>query len=108
LNAFESLANNCILIAEAHLCAHLKVILTAAGHKQVKVRSAAESAANTFASKICPHGLRSILPTLFEGAAVGVAWQTRVLSLKLIASFSDHAPLQLGNSLPEVLTLFIF
>lgn len=48
------------------------------------------------------------MPALFQGAAVGAPWQTRALSLKIIASFADHAPVQLGSSLPEVKIHFSF
>lgn len=102
LSVFESLANNCILVSEAHLCNNLRVLLNAASNKQAKIRTAAESAANALASKMSPNAVRTVLPQLFELSVSGVAWQTRVLSLKLIASFADHAPLQLGNALPEV------
>jgi len=102
LNAMETLANNCILIAEPYLCANLNVVLTAAAHKQTRVRAAAEAAAFALVSRMSPNAVRTLLPKLFESSAVGVAWQSRALALKLIASFGDNAPMQLGNSLPDV------
>jgi len=102
LNAMETLANNCILIAEPYLCANLNVVLAAAAHKQTKVRAAAEAAAFALVTRMSPNAVRTLLLKLFEAAAVGVAWQSRALALKIIASFGDNAPLQLGNSLPDV------
>jgi hypothetical protein len=102
LNAFEALANECILLAEAHLISHLPVMLSAAAHKLPKIRAAAETAALAVTSKMSPNAVREVLPFLFEASKVGQPWQTRALSLKIVASFGDHAPEQLGNSLPDV------
>lgn len=102
LTALESLANNALYVSEAFLVENLTPILTAASSKAVKVRAAAESAALTITSKMAPDAVRTTLPKLFAAAAVGQPWQSRALSLKIIASFADHAPEQLGNSLPEV------
>eukprot|EP01033_Poteriospumella_lacustris_P007241 gene7244-5213_t len=103
LGAFEALANECILVAEAHLINALPVILNGSGSKQARIRAAAESAALAITSKMSPNCVREVLPALFEASKSGVAWQTRTLSLKIIASFSDHAPYQLGFSLPNVI-----
>lgn len=103
LGAFEALANECILVAEAHLINALPVILNGSGSKQARIRAAAESAALAITSKMSPNCVREVLPALFEASKSGVAWQTRTLSLKIIASFSDHAPFQLGFSLPDVI-----
>ncbi len=78
-------------------------MLAAAANKLPKIRIAAESAALALASKMSSNAVREILPFLFEAAQVGVAWQTRTLALKIIATFADHAPQQLGNSLPDII-----
>lgn len=103
LKAFEALANQCVVIAEPYLCANLGKMLAAAAHKNAKVRTAAEAAVRSTTSKMSSNALRVVLPTLFECSQIGVAWQTRALALKTIASFGDHAPEQLGFSLPEVI-----
>jgi elongation factor 3 len=102
LNAFETLANNNILAAEAHLIGNLSVVLNAGASKQIKIRVAAESALLAITSKMSPNALNEVLPALFAASEVGVAWQTRALSLKVIASFGDYAPEQLGFALPQV------
>jgi len=103
LNTLEALANECILVSEAHLINALPVALNGAGSKQARIRAAAESAALAITSKMSPNSVREVLPALFEASKSGVAWQTRTLSLKILASFSDHAPYQLGFSLPEII-----
>lgn len=102
LNAIESLANHTIVLTEAFLITGLPAILAAAAHKQIKIRQAADAAALAISSKMSPNCVRSVLPALFEAAEVGKPWQSRALALKIIASFGDHAPLQLGNALPMV------
>lgn len=102
LNTFEALANECIIVSEAHLITALPVALNGAGSKQARIRTAAESASLAITSKMSPNSVREVLPALFDASQSGVAWQTRTLSLKIIASFSDYAPYQLGFSLPDV------
>lgn len=102
LNELAQLANECILLSEAHLCSNVTVILNAASHKQAPIRTAAETVLFALAENMNPNCIRELLPPLFEAAKTGVAWQTRVVSLKMIASFADHGPEQLGNLLPLV------
>lgn len=102
INGFEALANEVILISEAHLINNIGVLLNQASNKNLKIRTAAESATLTITSKMSPNSVREVLPALFQASKSGVAWQTRALALKVISSFGDHAPYQLGNSLPDV------
>jgi len=102
LKAMDALAGQCIMIAEPYLIANLSVMLSAAANATPSVRTAAEAAVKTLAEKASPNSLRQILPALFKASEVGVAWQTRALSLKTLGSFGEHAPLQLGFALPEV------
>jgi elongation factor 3 len=102
LNSLKDLANTAMLVCETYLIGSLTVMFTAAGHKQKTVRSAAEDAVKVVCGKMSMNSVREVLDTLFAAAAVGQAWQTRVLALNTIASFGDYAPEQLGNSLPIV------
>lgn len=102
LKALETLANECPVKAESYLCANLSSILNLASSKQAKIRSSAEQTALAITSKMSPNAVREVLPQLFSAAAVGSPWQARALALKIIASFGDNAPEQLGNALPEV------
>lgn len=105
LSVFEALANDCIVLSEAHLLNSLEALLNAASNKNTKVRSNAEAAVMAIAANMSPNSVREVLPVLSKCSEVGVAWQTRALALRVIASFGDHAPEQLGNSLPEVVPL---
>jgi elongation factor 3 len=102
LRTFEALANRCIVLAEAHLALQLPAMLAAASHKQAPVRAAAEAAVLAFASKMSANAVPLFLKDFFTASEVGVAWQSRALALKAIASLADHAPEQLGASLPDV------
>lgn len=102
LKTCEALAKGCMLQAEPFLLANFEPLLLAAAHKQKKVRDAAEAAVNAIASAMNPNAVRIVLPSLFKVSQVGSQWQTRALALKVIASFSDHAPEQLGFALPQV------
>jgi len=100
--AFEALATNNIIAVEGHLIQSLPTLLVAASHKQAKMREAAEAAVFAITSKMSANAVQSVLPILFKHTEIGLGWQTRALSLKIIASFADSAPEQLGFSLPEV------
>jgi len=102
LNTFAALANEAIIIAEPHLCDQLPNILAAAGSKSAVVRAAAEAAVMALATKMSANAVRVVLPHLFKASEIENAWQTRALALRTIAGFGDHAPEQLGFSLPTV------
>ncbi len=102
LNAYESLANGCIVSTEAYLIHHLPVVLAAAGDKNAAVREAAVTAVGAVIAKMSSNSVRQVLPHLFKASEAGVAWQSRVLALKSIAQLSDVAAEQLGNALPIV------
>lgn len=102
MRAFEFIVNECTVAGEPYVCHHLDAILLAAGHKHAGVRAAADAVVTAFAAKMCANSVREVLTHLFKCSEVGVAWQTRALALKTIASFGDTAPEQLGNALPEV------
>jgi elongation factor 3 len=102
LRTFEALANRCIVLAEAHLAVQLPTMLLAASHKQANVRAAAEAAVLAFTGKMSANAVPLILKDLFTASEIGVAWQTRAIALRAMASLADHAPEQLGASLPDV------
>jgi len=103
LATFQALATHNIMVAEPYLCLHMPAILAVAAHKQAKLRAMAEETMQVIVSKTSVNSIRSMLPHLFKASELGNAWQTRQLALKTIASFSDHAPMQLGVNLPEVI-----
>lgn len=100
--ALESLAQNCLIIAEPFLVGALSTMLTAAGHKDKNVRLAATAAVTALTGRMSVDAVRRCLPVLFTQSETGKAHSTRVLALNCIASFSDYAPEQLGYALPDV------
>jgi len=102
LTAFAYLAENCTLIAEPYLCEYLPIMLQAGGNKQAPVRTAAESAVTKTCGNMSSNAVRCVLGHLFAAAEIEMNWQTRVLALKALAAFGDHAPEQLGFALPQV------
>jgi len=102
LTALETLASEAIFRAEVHLIAAVPTVLAAAASKQARVRTAVDSFITKLGEKMNANAVGSLLPHLFKSTEVGVAWQTRALALKMIGSFADTAPNQLGYSLPIV------
>lgn len=101
-NVYTVLANNANVVAEPYLCSSLPVLFKAAGSKQNVVKNAATTAILAIVAKSSPNCVREILQYCFTAAKIEENWNTRVLALRVIASFGDHAPVQLGNALPQV------
>lgn len=101
LNAMTHFIKECP-VAEPYMASLLPIVLKAASHKAKNVQKAATITGETFAAKMSPNAVAAVLPDLFAYLDVGRNWQTRVLALNIITSFSDHASHQLGYNLPEV------
>lgn len=101
LNAMTHFIKECPA-AEPYMASLLPLVLKAASHKAKAVQKAASTTGETFAAKMSPNAVAAVLPDLFDHLDVSRNWQTRVLALNIIASFSDHASHQLGHALPEV------
>ncbi|CAM9995474.1 unnamed protein product [Ectocarpus sp. 6 AP-2014] len=101
LNAMTHFIKECP-VAEPYMASLLPIVLKAASHKAKNVQKAATITGETFAAKMSPNAVAAVLPDLFACLDVGQNWQTRVLALNIITSFSDHASHQLGYNLPEV------
>lgn len=101
LNAMTHFIKECP-VAEPYMASLLPMVLKAASHKSKNVQKAATITGETFAAKMSPNAVSAVLPDLFSCLEVGQNWQTRVLALNIITSFSDHASHQLGYTLPEV------
>jgi len=101
-NVFTALANNAAVVSEPYLCSSLPGLFKAAGSKQNNVRKAATDAVLAITSKVSANCCREILQYCFAAAKIEENWNSRVLALRVIASFENSAPLQLGNALPQV------
>jgi len=103
IETIEQLVKECTIESEAYICNTLPSLLEAAGNKnQQKVRQAADKCILTICESISPNALIEILPHLFASTQVGQPLPARATALRAISSFGDHAPQQLGFSLPEV------
>lgn len=101
LNAMTHFIKECP-VAEPYMASFLPIVLKAASHKSKNVQKAATITGETFAGKMSPNAVAAVLPHLFASLDVSQNWQTRVLALNIITSFSDYASHQLGYTLPEV------
>lgn len=102
LNSFTALANEMIIAAEPALCANLPHMLSACASKNAAIRTAADAAVMALCTKMSANAVPAVLPCLFAATEIEQDWNKRVTALNAIASFGDHAPEQLGNSLPVV------
>jgi len=102
LKVYQALAEGSIVSAEGFLIEAFPVILKAAASKLKDVREAANAAAFAIAGKMTADSVRQLLPCLFAASKAEENWQSRVLAMKVVATFGDHAPEQLGYALPQV------
>jgi elongation factor 3 len=101
-NVLIALANNAMPAAEPYLCSSLPNLFKAAGSKQNTVRKAAADAVLAINASASSNCVREILQYCFAAAKIEENWNSRCLALRVIASFADHSPVQLGNALPQV------
>lgn len=71
--------------------------------KKANLRSVAEEAALTIVSSANKNYTIRILPALFSGLERVRKWQTKKVSLDLIAELSTVAPYQVGRCLPDII-----
>eukprot|EP00550_Attheya_septentrionalis_P006477 CAMPEP_0198284030 /NCGR_PEP_ID=MMETSP1449-20131203/3572_1 /TAXON_ID=420275 /ORGANISM="Attheya septentrionalis, Strain CCMP2084" /LENGTH=1037 /DNA_ID=CAMNT_0043980935 /DNA_START=12 /DNA_END=3125 /DNA_ORIENTATION=- len=101
LATVKALAETCPK-AEAFTKECLTACLEQATAKSPAVRAASAETAVAICTKINPFAIKSLLPMLFAQLPVEKKWQVRELALKLLGSFKDSAPTQLGIALPEI------
>lgn len=104
LACVEALAKDAMLFAQPFLVKYITEFLDVCGQKNTtpEVRTAAENTVKAIFEKISANCVREILPNLFAACEITKNWQSRVAALRAIESFGDHAPEQLGFSLPDV------
>lgn len=71
--------------------------------KKANVRAVAEEAALTIVSSANKNYTIRVLPALFSGLERVRKWQTKKVSLDLIAELSTVAPYQVGRCLPDII-----
>ena len=105
LDIIKTLAEKLMLRAQPYVLTCLPAILECVGDKKAlkETAAAAELASKAIMNNISPNAIRQVLPMLFTAMDAKQRWQTRVVALKAIAQFGDHAPEELGFALPEVI-----
>lgn len=88
---------------EAYIAPLLIDMLDLFADKKVQVRPVAEEAALTIISSTNKNYAIRILPMLFSGLERQRKWQTKKISLDLIAELSTVAPIQVGRCLPDII-----
>ncbi|OBZ82728.1 mRNA export factor elf1 [Choanephora cucurbitarum] len=103
-NAMEEVMTHEI---EPLLIQHLEVFLDLYADKGAVVQEAAQTASRTLVDMIPPEATKSLLPVLLRGMGYNSngskKWQTKIGALKLLERFTERAPEQIGECLPEII-----
>ncbi|KAI7899803.1 P-loop containing nucleoside triphosphate hydrolase protein [Cokeromyces recurvatus] len=103
-NAMEEVMNHEV---EPLLIQHLETFLDLYSDKGAVVQEAAQVASRTLVDMIPPEATKALLPILLKGMGHGSGnskkWQTKIGALKLLQRFTERAPEQIGECLPEII-----
>lgn len=89
---------------EPVLLTYLGLFLDLYADKGAVVQEAAQMAAEAVVKGMPAEACQSLLPVLFEAmGGMGKKWQTKLGALKLLRLFTDKAPEQIGESLPDII-----
>lgn len=102
LLAFTSICET-VPVSDVYLAAVLNVVLERYGDKAPEVRKAAEEAGNAFVKVVSPHGIKMLLPTLFQAIEHGIKWQTKLGAISILRNFIVKAPKQVRLCLPDIM-----
>ncbi|KAI8371414.1 P-loop containing nucleoside triphosphate hydrolase protein [Radiomyces spectabilis] len=111
LIAFNALAEILKQQAEPILLKYLPLYLDLYADKGSVVQEAAQLAAEGLINLAPPEAAKAILPLLYEGMGYSAdgtrigakKWQTKVGALKLLKAYTEKAPEQIGEALPEII-----
>jgi elongation factor 3 len=103
-NAMEEVLRHEI---EPLMIQHLATFLDLYADKGGVVQEAAQTASRTLVDMIPPEATKVLLPALLEGmghnSSSSKKWQTKIGALKLLERFTERAPDQIGECLPEII-----
>lgn len=88
---------------EAYITPLLVDLLDLFADKKPNVRAVSEQAALTIVNSANKNFTIRILPALFSGLERAKKWQTKKISLDLIAELAKVAPYQVGRCLPDII-----
>lgn len=89
--------------SDPYIVGLLSVILERYGDKQAPVRQAAQAAGEAFTSRLSPHGVKKVLPILYEAMINGIRWQTKFGGVEILRELIKKAPQQIRLSLPDIM-----
>ncbi|KAI9282715.1 P-loop containing nucleoside triphosphate hydrolase protein [Sporodiniella umbellata] len=103
-NAMEEILGHEI---EPLMVQHLPTFLELYADKGAVVQDAAQAACRTLVDQIPPEATKILLPFLLESmghnSTTSKKWQTKMGALKLLERFTDRAPEQMGECLPQII-----
>jgi len=102
LLAFSKLVAEFGRQAEPFLFPLVPALLQHAADKSPAVRTAADAAAKELFVILNPYSTEEVLPALFDGMLQARNWQTKTLSLVLLAGLAKTAPNQIAASLSDI------
>lgn len=105
LIGFNALAQVLGASADPILVNYLSMFLDQYADKGAVVQEAAQMAAESTIAGIPPEAASILLPILFDamGSTGSKKWQTKLGALKLLSSFTERAPEQIGECLPQII-----
>ncbi|KAI8981601.1 P-loop containing nucleoside triphosphate hydrolase protein [Mycotypha africana] len=107
LIGFNAMAEVMTHEVEPLLINYLEIFLDLYADKGQVVQEAATVVSRTLVDMIPPEATKILLPVLFKGMGHGCGnskkWQTKIGALKLLQRFTERAPEQIGECLPEII-----
>jgi elongation factor 3 len=97
LKTVEAITKTCGKSVEPLLLSLMPTVLLCGSDKVAANSAAASTAGMALVEGLNPHATRSIINILFEGMAVGKKWQSRVLSLNLLAARCKRCQVEAGH-----------
>ncbi|CEG72495.1 Putative mRNA export factor elf1 [Rhizopus microsporus] len=101
-NAMEEILGHEV---EPLLVQHLATFLDLYADKGTVVQEAAQAASRTLVDLMPPEATKVLVPILLDGMGFNSSkkWQTKIGALKLLERFTEKAPEQIGECLPEII-----
>lgn len=105
LKKIEEVATQSKFSSQAYLIQALPSILALIGnkHSNKEAKTLGENLVYLICDKMSVNATREVLPMLYASIVSDKNWPERTCALKTIAALGEHAPEQLGFSLPETI-----
>lgn len=105
LKKIEDYANTTKFSVQPYLIQSLPAILALVGnkHSNKETKTCAENLVYLICDKMSVNAAREVLPMCYESSNSERNWPERTCALKTIAALGEHAPEELGFSLPDTI-----